>query len=404
MSKSESGSKGKGMQRAQAGKRAPSGKRAPAQKPEQAKTLEQMRGEIDGIDQEIQALLNRRAQCAEAVAGIKQAEAQAARERGGADGEVAFYRPEREAQMLGRIKERNAGPLPDEHVAHIFREIISACLALEKPLQVAYLGPEGTFTQAAAIKHFGHAVASVPQATIDSVFNQVEARDCNYGVVPVENSTEGMVSHTLDNFMESTLKICGEVEMQIHHHLLAAPTTEAADIARICAHQQSLAQCRGWLEQYWPQAEQLAVSSNGEAARLAASSPGVAAIAGDMAAEQYGLEKLYENIEDSSHNSTRFLVIGRGDIPPSGNDKTSIIVSSRNRPGALFNLLEPFRNADISLTRIDTRPSRTEKWAYVFFIEFEGHLQDEKIAGIMRELEEQSILLKPLGSYPRAVL
>ena len=369
-----------------------------------SKKLDDVRAEIDSIDQELQDLINRRARCAEAVAEIKLAEVQVARERGEPDREAVFYRPEREAQVLRRIRERNKGPLRGDDIAYIFREIISACLALEKPPQVAYLGPEGTFTQAASVKHFGHAVLSVPQGSIDSVFNQVEAGDCNYGVVPVENSTEGMVSHTLDSFMDSTLKICGEVEMHIHHHLLLGEQTDAGRLKRICAHQQALAQCRGWLEQYFPHVEQLAVSSNGEAAHLAATEAGTAAIAGDMAADQYGLEKFHENIEDSAHNTTRFLVIGRDEIPPSGDDKTSIIVSSRNRPGALFDLLEPFRNAGVSLTRIDTRPSRTEKWAYVFFIEFEGHKQEPEVAAIMSELEEQSILLKPLGSYPRAVL
>ena len=366
--------------------------------------LKQVRDDIDSIDREIQALINRRARCAQEVADIKMNEALEARERGESEQEVVFYRPEREAEVLNRIKERNDGPLGSDRVAFIFREIMSACLALERPLQVAYLGPEGTFTQAATIKHFGHAVICVPQGTIDSVFNQVEAEDCNYGVVPVENSTEGMVSHTLDNFMDSSLKICGEVEMQIHHHLLASTHTGVKDVQRVCAHQQALAQCRGWLEHYLPGVEQLSVSSNGEAARLASIQRGTVAIAGDMAADQYGLEKLYENIEDSSDNTTRFLIIGRDEIPPSGSDKTSIIVSSRNRPGALFDLLEPFRDAGVSLTRIDTRPSKTEKWAYVFFIEFEGHIQDPVIAEIMQGLEEHSILLKPLGSYPKAVL
>lgn len=368
------------------------------------KDLDQVREEIDSIDQQIQSLINRRAGCAQEVADIKLADVVAARERGEEDQEVVYYRPEREAQVLNRIKDRNEGPLAGENVALIFREIMSACLALERPMQVAYLGPEGTFTQAATIKHFGHAVVSIPQGTIDSVFNQVQAEDCNYGVVPVENSTEGMVSHTLDNFMDSNLRICGEVEMQIHHHLLIGPQTSADNIQRICAHQQALAQCRGWLEQYWPDLEKIAVSSNGEAARLAAQEEGTAAIAGDMAADQYGLEKLFEKIEDFAHNTTRFLIIGRDEVSASGADKTSIIVSSRNRPGALFDLLEPFRTAGVSLTRIDTRPSRTEKWAYVFFIEFEGHLLDPKIAAIVAELEEQSILLKPLGSYPKAVL
>jgi len=365
--------------------------------------LEQVRADIDAIDREIQELIGRRARCAQRVAEIKLADILAARERG-EEVEVVYYRPEREAQVLQGIIDRDSGPLDGASVAHIFREIMSACLALEKPLQVAYLGPEGTFTQAASVKHFGHAAICVPQATIDAVFAQVESGECNYGVVPVENSTEGMVSHTLDNFMDSPLKISGEVELGIAHHLLVAPHTGAADITRICAHQQALAQCRNWLDSHWPDVEREAVSSNGEAARIAAATPGVAAVAGDMAAEQYHLVKLAEHIEDFADNTTRFLVIGREEVPPSGRDKTSIIVSSRNRPGALFDLLEPFRRGGISLTRIDTRPSRTEKWAYVFFIEFEGHLQDEKIAAIVSELEEQSILLKPLGSYPRAVL
>ena len=366
--------------------------------------LDQVRADIDAIDQEIQALISRRAQCAQRVADIKLAEILAAQEHDKPGAEVVYYRPEREAQVLQRIIKRDKGPLAGETVAHIFREIMSACLALEKPLQVAYLGPEGTFTQAASIKHFGHAAICVPQPTIDAVFTQVESGECNYGVVPVENSTEGMVSHTLDNFMDSSLKISGEVELRIGHHLLVAPHTDQQGITRICAHQQALAQCRNWLDKHWPNIEREAVSSNGEAARMAAEIPGVAAVAGDMAAERYHLEKAAAHIEDYADNTTRFLIIGREEVPPSGRDKTSIIVSSRNKPGALFTLLEPFRRGGISLTRIDTRPSRTEKWAYVFFIEFEGHLQDDNIAGIVTELEEQSILLKPLGSYPQAVL
>ena len=363
--------------------------------------LNQVRADIDAIDQEIQALLNSRAKCAQRVADIKVGEAH---ERGESGEDVVYYRPEREAQVLERIIARNPGPLDGVSVAHIFREIMSACLALERPLQVAYLGPEGTFTQAATIKHFGHAAICVPQTTIDAVFSQVESGECNYGVVPVENSTEGMVSHTLDNFMDSSLKISGEVEMRIGHHLLVAPNTSEQDIKRICAHQQALGQCRNWLDKHWPNVEREAVSSNGEAARMAAEIPGVAAVAGDMAAELYHLEKLASHIEDYADNTTRFLIIGREEVQPSGRDKTSIIVSSRNKPGALFTLLEPFRRGGVSLTRIDTRPSRTEKWAYVFFIEFEGHTQDDNIATIVAELEEQSIMLKPLGSYPQAVL
>jgi chorismate mutase/prephenate dehydratase len=366
--------------------------------------LKQVRADIDAIDEQIQNLIAARARCAQRVAAIKLADVQAARERGESDQEVVYYRPERESQVLRRIIDRDSGPLDGSTVAHVFREIMSACLALEKPLQVAYLGPAGTFTQAAALKHFGHAAVCVPQGTIDTVFSEVESGQCNYGIVPVENSTEGMVSHTLDTFIDSPLKIAGEVEMRISHHLLAAPGTRAEDVTHIYAHQQALAQCRKWLDTHWPTVERLAVSSNGEAARIAANTPGCAAVAGYIAAESYDLEPLAEHIEDAADNSTRFIVIGRNEVPPSGQDKTSIVVSSRNKPGALFTLLDPFRRHGISLTRIDTRPSRTEKWAYVFFIEFEGHMQDPAVVEIMRELEEQSILLKPLGSYPRAVL
>ncbi len=363
--------------------------------------LDEVRADIDAVDLEIQTLLSRRAQCVLRVAEIKLAEARAA---GGSIEDVVYYRPEREAQVLQRIMRRNEGPLADKTVAHIFREIMSACLALERPLQVAFLGPEGTFTHAAAIKHFGHAAICKPAGAIDAVFAQVESGQCDYGVVPVENSTEGMVSHTLDNFLDSPLKISGELELRISHHLLVSQETGAGDITLICAHQQALAQCRSWLDKHWPNVERRAVSSNGEAARLAAENVGVAAVAGDMAAELYGLVKSAEFIEDHADNTTRFLVIGREEVPPSGRDKTSIVVSSRNKPGALFALLEPFRRGEISLTRIDSRPSRTEKWAYVFFIEFEGHVRDDNIAAILAELEEQSIMLKTLGSYPRAVL
>ncbi len=365
-----------------------------------SKNLQQVRAEIDALDRQIQELLGQRAACARQVAVIKTAEALAEDH----PDDPLFYRPEREAQVLRRIREQADGPLPQASLAAIFREIMSACLALEYPLQVAYLGPEGTFTQAAAIKHFGHAVLNRPAPSIDAVFALVESGECHYGVVPVENSTEGMVSHTLDNFMESSLHICGEVEVRIQHHLLVAAGVELAGIERIHAHQQALAQCRNWLDQHCPKVERVAVFSNGEAARLAAAEPGCAAVAGDLAAEKYKLQALASNIEDQADNTTRFLVVGRETVAPSGRDKTSLIVSSRNKPGALYKLLAPFGAAGISLTRIDTRPSRTEKWAYVFFIEFEGHLQDQKIADIVSELEEQSILLKPLGSYPAAVL
>ena len=367
------------------------------------KGLDKLRQEIDQIDQDIHALLNQRAKCAEQVAKTKLKEFQ--KQNGSGDiSSVMFYRPEREAQVLQKVIDRNLGPLSGKTVAHIFREIMSACLALEKPMEVAYFGPEGTFTQAATIKHFGQSVISLPQPSIATVFAQVESGQCNYGVVPVENSTEGMVSHTLDNFMDSSLKICGEVELRIQLHLLVNKESNANSIKSICAHQQALAQARNWLDNNWPGVEQIAVSSNAEAAKMAMTDSTIAAIAGDIAAEKYDLMKLAESIEDLPNNTTRFLIIGREDIPSSGNDKTSLIVEANNKPGALFKLLEPFHTAGISLTRIDTRPSRTDTWAYVFFIECEGHKDRGILMEVLSTLEESSRMLKVLGSYPKAVL
>ena len=364
-------------------------------------SLQHLRAQIDGLDRQIQELINQRASCAAQVAQVKQREF-AAGDSG--SGDVLFYRPEREAQVLRSVMARNEGPLDDIGMATIFREIMSACLALEQPLSVAYLGPEGTFTQAAALKHFGGAVINRPQQTIANVFAQVESGECNYGVVPVENSTEGMVSHTLDHFISSSLNICGEVELRIQLYLLASQDSAADRIKTLCAHQQALAQCRNWLDRNWPGVERVSVSSNGEAARMAAEDPTIAAIAGDMAAELYGLQRLAKRIEDYADNTTRFLILGREAVPPSGRDKTSIVVSTHNKPGALFHLLEPFEREGVGLTRIDTRPSRTETWAYVFFMEFEGHLQDPHVQRIVQALEQQSSLLKPLGSYPKAVI
>jgi chorismate mutase/prephenate dehydratase len=368
-----------------------------------ANELDKVRQQIDTIDTQIQELLTQRALCAQQVAAVKLKEFEA--QNGSADvSQVSFYRPEREAQVLRKVMERNKGPLDAKTVAHIFREIMSACLALERPMEIAYFGPSGSFTHGAALKQFGNSIIALPQASIANVFAQVESGQCKYGVVPVENSTEGMVNHTLDNFANSALKISGEVELRIQLHLLANSHTEARNVKKICAHPQALAQARNWLDSNWPHIEREAVSNNAEAARMAAEQDGIAAVAGDMAAEQYNLQKLAANIEDYANNTTRFLVIGRDDVAPSGNDKTSIIVSMHNKPGALFKLLEPFSRENVMLTRIDTRPSRTENWAYLFFIEFEGHRQDETVGKILAELEEKSVMLKPLGSYPKAVI
>ena len=354
--------------------------------------LDQLRDRIDELDEKIQTCLNERAACAQQVAEAKQN-----------NDDRVFYRPEREAEILRRVRERNKGPLPDDEMVRLFREIMSACLALEQPLTVAYLGPQGTYTQAAAHKHFGHSAHFKPLAAIDEIFREVEACSADYGIVPVENSTEGAINHTLDMFIRSPLKICGDVELQIHHQLLAS----AASLDRISsvrAHQQALAQCREWLDANLPGMERVAVSSNAEAARLAHDDPCIAAIAGDAAAEMYGLNRLATNIEDDPNNTTRFLVVGRQEVGPSGNDKTSLMVAVHNEAGALYSLLEPIARHGVSMTKIESRPSRISKWDYVFFVDVEGHVEDENVAAALEELAAEASLLKVLGSYPRCEL
>ena len=364
--------------------------------------LSGLRNEIDELDQKLLKLISRRAQCAQEVAQVKQAACDSAGDQ------AVFYRPEREAQVLRSIMKRNQGPLDDEEMARLFREIMSACLALEEPVRVAYLGPEGTFTQQATIKHFGHSAVCVPMSAIDEVFREVSAGAVNYGVVPVENSSEGVVNHTLDSFLDSSLQICGEVVLRIHQHMLVSENTRRDNITRIYSHAQSLAQCRKWLDAHWPQAERVAVNSNAEAARRVWGEWNAAAIAGDMAAELYKLEKNAEKIEDRPDNATRFLIIGNQSIPVSDKegkeDKTSIIVSMRNQPGALQTVLEPFHVHDIDLTRIESRPSRTGTWNYVFFIDFEGHQDDPVIQKVLSRLGDRVNELQILGSYPKGVL
>lgn len=360
----------------------------------EAEELGQLRQEIDSLDQQIQKLINQRAECAQQVAVVKHKYAQ--------EGEpVVFYRPEREAQVLRRVMERNTGPLPAKGMAKIFREIMSQCLALEEPMQIAYLGPEGTFTQQAAIKHFGQGAIVNSQATIEDVFRLVERGDAHYGVVPVENSSEGLIAHTHESFMDYNVKICGEVTLRIHHNLLVK---NDAPIKRIYSHAQSLGQCRRWLEQHYPNAEQVAVNSNAEAARRVSLEEGSAAIASELAADIYGLSILNAHIEDRTDNSTRFLIIGTVDTEPSGNDKTSVLIAGRHESGALYQLLQPFYQANISLTRIETRPSRNGAWNYVFFVDFEGHIQEPHIKTAMERLGRVATDFKWLGSYPKGVL
>ncbi len=362
--------------------------------------LESLRRQIDRVDEQLHALINERARLAR-LAGVSKH----------ADGHlVDFYRPEREAEVLRRAIERNQavraeGALRDEEIVRLFREIMSACLAQEEPLKVAFLGPEGTFTQAAVYKHFGHSVRALPLAAIDEVFHEVESGQADFGVVPIENSTEGTVNHTLDRFLTSPLKICGEVELRIHQYLMGR-MTELSQIARVCSHPQSLAQCRGWLNEHLPTVERIAVSSNAEGARRARDENGTAAIAGQTAAEVYGLNLLATEIEDRSDNTTRFFVIGRRLFGRSGADRTTLLVSTAETAGAgaLYRLLGPFAKHGISMTRIESRPSQRRKWDYVFFIDIEGHVDEPNVASALAELKAQASLYRVLGSYPRAVL
>jgi chorismate mutase/prephenate dehydratase len=357
--------------------------------------LAAVRERIDNVDQQIQRLLNERARLAQRVGLTK------SRNEAGAE----FYRPEREAQVLRAVRERNRGPLRDEEVVRLFREIMSACLAQQEPLKVAYLGPEATFSQTAVLTHFGHSVRSLPLGSIDEVFHEVESAAADFGVVPIENSTEGTVNHTLDRFLASPLKVCGEVELRIHHHLMGNMNA-LGRIVRICSHPQSLAQCRLWLQEHLPEVEQIPVASNGEAARRARDERGTAAIAGQTAAEVYGLKVLAGQIEDRADNSTRFLVLGRKLLAPSGEDRSTLLVSvgHTDAPGALQRLLEPLARHRVSMTRIESRPSHRRKWDYVFFIDIDGHAEEPHVVRALASLKRRASLFRLLGSYPRAVL
>ncbi len=358
--------------------------------------LAKLRAKIDAGDEQIQQLINERARYAQEVAVAKNTSGDAAN---------GFFRPEREAQVLRAVVERNQGPLRDEEMVRLFREIMSACLAQEEPLKIGYLGPEGTFTQSAVFKHFGHSVRALPLATIDEVFHEVESGSADFGVVPIENSTGGSVNHTLDNFLTSPLKICGELELRIRQHLLGK-MDGLEKITRVCSHPQSLAQCRAWLKEYLADVEQIEVASNAEGARRARDEVGTAAIAGDAAAEVYGLDKLIADIEDRPDNTTRFLVIGRELFSSSGDDRTTLLLSTADAEdsGSLHSLLTPLSENGVNMTRIESRPSRRRKWHYVFFIDVEGHVDDENVAAALKELEASAELFRVLGSYPKAIL
>jgi chorismate mutase/prephenate dehydratase len=364
----------------------------------QPQALNSIRTQIDALDEQLQHLIDRRARLAQQV-GISKHKA---------GHTVDFYRPEREAQVLRMAQERNQrnhGPLRDAEITRLFREIMSACLAQEKPLKVAYLGPEGTYTQAAVLKHFGHSVRALALPSVNEVFDEVASGSADFGVVAVENSTEGTVTNTLDNFLSSPLHICGEVELRIHHCLMGRMKS-TRKLQRVCAHAQALAQCHAWLQEHLPDVERVAVASNAEGARRARDEAGTAAIAGETAAEVYGLNLLARAIEDRPDNSTRFLVIGRKILQASGADRTTLLLAARHgdSSGALYQLLEPLARHDVSMTRIESRPSGQGKWQYVFFIDIEGHADDVAVAKALAIMKSRCSMMRVLGSYPRSIL
>ena len=354
--------------------------------------LAEVRQQIDGIDREIQALIAERALWARQVGKAKGKLAAA----------VDYYRPEREAQVLRRVVDRNDGPLADDVLVRLFREIMSACLAQQEPLKIGYLGPEGTFSQQAVHKHFGHSAKGLPLASVEEVFDEVAAGHADFGVVPVENSGQGTIQSTLDMFLSSPLKICGEVELRVHQYLLSR-TGHLDDVERVYSHGLSLAQCRGWLRQYLPKAEKLAVASNAEAARRARNADDAAAIAGENAAHVYGLKIVAGPIEDRPDNTTRFLVIGRTLFPPSGNDRTSLMVFVRDQPGALYKVLEPLARRGVSMNRIESRPAHSGLWQYAFFIDVGGHVDESPLRDALADIADFASNVTVLGSYPVAV-
>jgi chorismate mutase/prephenate dehydratase len=350
--------------------------------------LKDLRDRIDAVDDEILRLANQRAQLARDIGELK--------------GGGPIYRPEREAQVVQRLQERNPGPLPREAVVRLFTEIISACRALEQTLSVAFLGPRGTFSEEAALKHFGSRVRGVPCASIDEVFREVEAGQAGYGVVPVENSTDGAVGRSLDLLLATPVHICGEVLLAVHQCLMSKAAA-GTPIRKVFAHAQSLAQCHEWLNQNLPAAERVAVVSNAEGARLAAADPGSASIGSRAAAELYQLDVVAVNIEDQPNNTTRFVVIGDHAAAPSGRDKTSLAMSTLNRPGAMHDLLAPLAQHAVDMTRMESRPSRTGLWEYVFFVDLKGHQQEPHVARALAEVRSRASFLKILGSYPAAL-
>ncbi len=350
--------------------------------------LTHLRNNIDTIDAELLNLVNQRARLAQEVGRIKKC--------------GIIYRPEREAQIITRLQTQNPGPISNDNIAHLFTEVMSLCRALEKPMVVAFLGPKGTFSEEASIKRFGHAITTVACDSIDEVFSKVESGTVGYGVVPVENSSEGAIGRTMDLLLQTSATVCGEILLPVHQFLLARQT-DLSKINKIYSHPQSFAQCYQWLKSNLPHISSSAfinASSNAEAARLAAQDETAAAVAGQRSAEIFELAICAENIEDDPKNTTRFLVLGDQNVTASGKDKTSLALSTNNNSGAIYQLLAPLAGHGVSMTRLESRPSKTGLWQYVFFIDIEGHQQDHNVSTALEELSSKATFLKILGSYP----
>lgn len=349
--------------------------------------LSELRERIDGIDRQFVALLNRRAGIVRSIGEIKKSRS------------LEVVDPQREEQVLARVVAANPGPFPNESLRSIYREIFAASHQIEEPLAVAYFGPQATFTHQACRRVFGAAARTLPKPSIREVFRAVEREEAAFGVVPVENSTEGVVNHTLDMFLESGLTIYTEIVLVVHHHLLSL-SGKMPEVRVVCSHPQALPQCGEWLQEHLPEIPTREVSSTAEAARVAAADPTVAAIASRLAGELYGLRAVRRNIEDRHDNVTRFLVVSRREHEPTGRDTTSILFSIKDRVGALHEILLPFARKRINLTKIESRPSRRRAWDYVFFVDFDGHRADPVVQGVLGRMRRSCSMLKVLGSYP----
>ncbi|MBT3826897.1 MAG: prephenate dehydratase [Nitrosomonadales bacterium] len=350
------------------------------------KKIDKLRKNIDEIDKRLLELISNRGMYAKEIGLLKD------------DGIV--YKPEREAQVISKLIKENKGPLSNDSVTNSYKSIISNCRALEKKLTISFLGPSGTFSEEATIKHFGENVKSIPTNSIDEVFNNVQSSKVHYGVVPIENSTEGGISRTLDLLLMKDLKICGEITLPIHHCLISK-SKDLKKIKSIYAHGQSLAQCHDWIANNLPNAEKITVLSNAEGAKIASKEKHSAAIASERAASIFKLNILQSHIEDEPNNTTRFLILSDQEIAPSGNDKTSIVVTTKNKPGAIVDLIQPFASRRVSLTKLESRPSKIGMWEYVFFIDVEGHKNNPKVKLSLADLEKKSSFMKFLGSYPK---